>query len=95
MDQLWAFRAKRKLFSLLSRIFLEEDLIRSQVVEVKRYRVLVIAPIQVGKWVVIRNLRDVIWDSFSPWMGISTWVLQMMGLSREVIGLGYFSRLLE
>ena len=42
-DRLRALRAKRKLFSLPSKIFLDEDLTKTQVVELKRSRELVTA----------------------------------------------------
>jgi hypothetical protein len=65
-DRLCALRAKRKLFSLPNRIFLDEDLTRAQVVELKQSREQVMAARQAGKWAVIRNLRAVIRDSFPP-----------------------------
>ena len=37
-DRLYALRAKRKLFSLPNRIFLDEDLTRAQVVKLKQSR---------------------------------------------------------
>jgi hypothetical protein len=52
------------LFSLPNKIFLNEDLTRTQVVELKHSRELVIAARHAGKWVVIRNLKAVIRDSF-------------------------------
>ena len=66
VDQLRALRSKRKLFSLPSKIFMDKDLTRSQVVELKRSREQVAATRQTEKWVVIRNLRAVIRDSFPP-----------------------------
>jgi hypothetical protein len=66
VDRLRALRAKRKLFSLPSKIFLDEDLTRSQVAELKRSREQVTTARQAGKWAVIRNLRAVIRDSFPP-----------------------------
>ena len=55
--------AKRKLFSLPSKIFLDEDLTKTQVVELKHSSESVTTTHQVGKWVVIRNLKTIIRDS--------------------------------
>ena len=60
-DRLQALRAKRKLFS--SKIFLDEDLTKSQVAELKHARSIVAKARKDGKWAVIRNLRAVIRDS--------------------------------
>lgn len=68
-DRLRALRARQKLFSLPNRILLDEDLIRSQVAELKHSRELVMAAQQAGKWEVIRNIKVVIWDSFPPGWG--------------------------
>jgi len=65
-DRLYALRAKRKLFDLPHRIFLDEDLTRAQVAELKQAREQVAAARQAGKWAVIRNLCAVIRDSFPP-----------------------------
>jgi hypothetical protein len=65
-DRLRVLRARRKLFSLPSRIFLDEDLTRAQFVELKHSREQVMAARQAGKWAVIRNLKAVIRDSFPP-----------------------------
>ena len=65
-DHLRALRAKRKLFSLTSKIFLDEDLTKTQVVELKCSTELVTAACQAGKWAIIRNLKAVIQDTFPP-----------------------------
>jgi hypothetical protein len=65
-DRLRALRAKRKLFSLPNKIFLDEDLTKSQVAELKCSREKVTVACQVGKWLVIKNLIAVIQDSFPP-----------------------------
>lgn len=62
-DRLQALRAKRKLFSLPSKIFLDEDLTKTQVAELKHARGIVAKARLDGKWAVIRNLRAVIRDS--------------------------------
>ena len=66
VDCLRALRAKRNLFSLPSKIFLDEDLTKTQVAELKCSRELVTIARQVGKWAVIRNLKAVIRDTFPP-----------------------------
>lgn len=63
-DRLRVLRAKRKLFSLPNKVFLDEDLTRAQVAELKQVREQVAAARQVRKWAVIRNLRAVIQDTF-------------------------------
>ena len=65
-DRLCALRAKRKLFSLPDRIFLDEDLTRAQVAELKQSREQVVAARKAGKWAIIGNLWAVIRDSFAP-----------------------------
>ena len=62
-DRLQALRAKRKLFSLPSKIFLDEDLTKTQVAELKHARRIVAKARKDGKWAIIRNLRAVIRDS--------------------------------
>lgn len=51
------------LFSLKRRIFLDEDLTRSQMVELKCSRDLVMEAQHARKWAVFRNLIAVIQDS--------------------------------
>jgi hypothetical protein len=51
------------LFSLPSKIFLDEDLTKTQVAELKHARSIVAKARLDGKWAVIRNLRAVIRDS--------------------------------
>jgi hypothetical protein len=63
-NRLEDLRAKRKLFSLPSKIFLDEDLTKSQVAELKCSREQVTIKLQAGKWAVLRNLRAIIRDSF-------------------------------
>jgi hypothetical protein len=65
-DQIRTLRAKRKLLSLPNKIFIDEDLTKTQVVELKHLRELVTIVLHAGKWAVIRNLRAVIQDSFCP-----------------------------
>ena len=62
-DRLRALRAKRKLFSLPSKIYLDEDLTKAQVTELKQARGIVAEARRAGKWAVIRNLRAVVRDS--------------------------------
>ena len=62
-DRLRALRAKRKLFSLPSKIYLDEDLTKAQVAELKQARGIVADARCAGKWVVIRNLRAAVRDS--------------------------------
>ena len=64
--RLCALRAKRKLFSLPDRIFLNEDLTKAQVEDLKQSREQVTAARKAGKWAVVKNLRVVIRDSFPP-----------------------------
>ena len=65
-DRLCALRAKRKLFSLPNKIFLDEDLTKAQVAKLKQSKEQVAAARQARKWAVIRNLRAIIRDSFPP-----------------------------
>lgn len=65
-DRLQVLRANRKLFSLPNKVFLDEDLTRAQVVELKQAREQVAAARQAGKWAMIRNLRAVVRDTFPP-----------------------------
>ena len=60
-DRLRALRAKRMLFS--TKIFLDEDLTKVQVMELKHARKVVADARRDGKWAVIRNLKAVIRDS--------------------------------
>ena len=64
-DRLRALRAKINLFSLPSKIYLNEDLTKAQVVELKQARGIVAKDRHVGKWAVIRNLKAVVYD-FAP-----------------------------
>lgn len=50
VDRLRALTTKRKLFSLPIKIYLDEDLTRSQVAELKEAQALVVATRQDGKW---------------------------------------------
>jgi hypothetical protein len=63
VDRLQALRAKKKLFLLPKNIFLDENLTKSQVAEIKHSRSLVVEERSNEKWVVIRNLKIVIHDS--------------------------------
>ncbi|KAH9327654.1 hypothetical protein KI387_007832, partial [Taxus chinensis] len=65
-DRLIALGAKRCLLSRPDKSFLDEDLIRTQVEELKRSREQVMAARKASKWAVIRNLRVVIRDSPPP-----------------------------
>ena len=65
-NRLCALKAKRKLFSLPDRIFLDENLTKAQVAELKQFKEQVAVARKARKWVVIRNLRAVIRDSFPP-----------------------------
>ena len=60
-DRLRVLRAKRMLFS--TKIFLDEDLTKVQVMELKHARKVVADARRDGKWAVIRNLKAVIRDS--------------------------------
>ena len=51
-------RVKRKLFSLPSKIYLDEDLTNAQVTKLKHARGIVANAGRDGKWVVIRNLSN-------------------------------------
>ena len=62
-NRLRALRAKRKLFSLPSKIYLDKDLSKAQITEFKHARRIVADARRVGKWVLIRNLRVVVHDS--------------------------------
>ncbi len=62
-DRFRALRAKRKLFSLPSKIHLDEDLTKAQVMELKHARGIVADARRAGKWIVIRNLRAMVHDS--------------------------------
>ena len=62
-DRLRALRAKRKLFSLPSKIYLDEDLTKAQVAELKQARGIVAEARHAGKWAIIRNLKAVVRDS--------------------------------
>lgn len=62
-DRLRALRAKSKLFSLPSKIYLDKDLTRTQVAELKHARGVVSEARRDGKWAVITNLKAVIQDS--------------------------------
>ena len=50
VDRLCALRAKRKLFSLPSKIYLDEDLTKAQVTELKLARGIMAEARRVGKW---------------------------------------------
>lgn len=63
-DKLRALREKKKLFSLSPKIYVDEDLTRSQVAELKQARALIVAARQDGKYAVIRNLKVVIHETF-------------------------------
>lgn len=62
-DRFRALRAKRNLFSLHSKIFLDEDFTKAQVTELKHARSVVVEARLADKWAVIRNLKVVIRDS--------------------------------
>lgn len=59
-DRLCVRRAKRKLFSLPNGIFLDQDLTRAQVMELKQSKEQVMAAQQERKWAIIKNLQAVI-----------------------------------
>ena len=61
--RLCALKAKRKLFSLPSKIYLDEDLTKAQVTELKQAQGIVPEARRVGKWVAIWNLKVVVRDS--------------------------------
>ena len=52
------------MFSLPSKIFLDKDLTKAQVAELKQSREQVVAARKARKWAVIRNLWAIIRDSF-------------------------------
>jgi hypothetical protein len=68
-DRIRALEFKRKLFSLPNKIFLDEDLTRSQVAEIKDSKELVTTAQQAKKSTIIHNLMVVIRNS--PPLGYS------------------------
>lgn len=66
-DRLQALQAKKKLFSLSHKIYLDEDLTRLQIDELHKARALVVATRKENKWAVIRDCRAVIRDSPPSW----------------------------
>ena len=63
VDRLQALREKKKLFLLPTNIFLDEDLTKSHVAELKHFRSLVVEARRNEKWAIIRNLKPIIRDS--------------------------------
>lgn len=61
--RLRALRAKRNLFSLPSKIFLDEVLTKAQVAELKYACGIVAEARRARKWAIIRNLKAVVRDS--------------------------------